>query len=230
MTFSKLPSPQKLWARHEQLVLELFTLSLQALRNMVTLPIDEDSISEALALKTREINFSLSAKGKGLQFPPDWEKPIPPKSRKDIGRSKKKKRPDFSCPFRNHSAQTHEKAYQDYHIECKRLGAPTSPNWNLNQNYVLKGIIRFSDPDYGYGQGTQSSAMIGYVQNMDMTSIIEEVNNCIKGNKKLQLPLLNFHEDGFGNQGLATASQKLKRKTDSTSSFDLRHLWIDLRR
>lgn len=229
MTFLKLPSPQNLWARYEQMVLEVFSLSLQALRSEVNLPIDEDPISAVLALKTREVNFSLNKKGRGLPFPPNWEKPIPPLSRKDLGLGKKKKRPDFTCPFRNHAVQTHEKAYLDYHIECKRLGAPTSPNWDLNKNYVLKGIIRFSNSDYGYGQGTASGAMIGYVQNMDLDSILGEVNTCIKRNKKLQLPLIDFSQASFDNQGLANTSQKLKRKTHSPSSFDLRHLWIDLR-
>lgn len=229
MALPRIPSPKEMWIKHEMLVLEVFTLALEMLRRKVNLPVDEDAISEVLTLETRQANFSLNRKGRGLQFPPDWEKPKQPTSKVDLGKSKKKKRPDFSCPFRNNSAQCAKDAYLDYHIKCKRLGEASSPSWNLNKNYMTNGIVRFLEPPHRYGEGTYSGAMIGYVQNMNIKSILEEVNRYIFKNPNHKIPEIRFSEVGFGDKGIAKASQQLIRTHVFPSPFDLYHLWVDLR-
>lgn len=229
MALPKFPSSKVMWAKHEQLVLEVFIYALEILREEANLPDDEDDISEVLALKTRQANFSLNQKNRGLPFPPEWEKPIQPKSNADLGHSKKRKRPDFSCSFRNYSAQNHEEAWLDYHLECKRLGKPSSPGYYLNKNYVNEGIIRFVDPQYRYGEGTNSGAMIGYVQNMDTDDILKEINETIQGNTKYKISLIMFSGNGLDNEEVAKTSQKFSRKYVFPSFFHLCHIWVDLR-
>lgn len=224
-----IPSSQDLWAKHEQLVLEVFMLALNMLREKTDLPVEELAISEVLALKTRQANFFLNQKGRGLPFPPDWEKPKPPSSEIDLGQSKKVKRPDFSCQFRNHSAQSYKDAYVDYHIECKRLGKPSISGWNFNKNYVTEGVYRFISPIHKYGEGSSSGAMIGYVQSLSFKSILEEVNQHLP-NSPQAIPLLQFLEDEFGSEGIAKASQQLVRMQVLPSPFELWHIWVDLRR
>lgn len=230
MVLSSIPSPKKMWEKHEQLVLEVFMLALEMLREKVDLPIEEFAISEALALKTREVNFALNQKGRGLPFPPDWEKPKQPASETDLGQSKKAKRPDFSCLFRNHAAQNYSNAYLEYHIECKRLGKSSNSGWNFNENYVTKGICRFLSTTHRYGEGAFSGAMIGYVQNMVLISIIEQINSHILHQLGNEIPGIRFSEADFDEMGLIKSSQELTRKNVSPSSFELRHLWLDLRR
>ncbi len=226
---SSIPSPQEMWTKHELLVLEVFMLALEMLREKTDLPVDEPAMNEVLALKTRQANFSLNPKGRGLPFPPEWEKPKQPASETELGQSKKAKRPDFSCLFRNHAAQSAEDAYLDYHSECKRLGKPSSPSWNFNENYVTEGVHRFLEAEHGYGKGTYSGAMIGYVQNMRLQSIIEEVNSHIVSSPHPQIPLLSFLQDEFDNEGIVKTSQQLNRTNVWPSPFELRHLWVDLR-
>lgn len=223
-----IPSPQEMWAKHELLVLEVFTHALEMLREKTDLPIEELAISETLALKTRQANFALNQKGRGLPFPPDWEKPRQPAYETALGQSKKAKRPDFSCPFQNHSAQSYTNAYIDYHIECKRLGKTLSSGWNFNKNYMTEGVHRFVSPIHRYGEGAFSGAMIGYVQNTSLRSILDEVNHLIP-NSPVKVPLLGFLEDEFGREGIIKTSQQLIRTQVLPSPFELRHIWVDLR-
>jgi len=204
-------------------------LAFGMLREKTDLPVEELAISEALALKTRQANFTLNPKGRGLPFPPDWEKPKQPASETDLGQSKKAKRPDFSCPFRNNTAQSAKDAYLDYHIESKRLGKPSSSGWNFNKKYVTDGIHRFLSFEHRYGEGTYSGAMIGYVQNMSLKSILEEVNSHILHSSHQKTPLINFLNDDFDNEGVVNTSQQLFRTYVLPSPFALRHLWVDLR-
>lgn len=228
VVLSSIPSPREIWAKHELLVLEVFMLALGMLREKTDLPIEELAISEALALKTRQANFTLNPKGRGLPFPPDWEKPKQPASETDLGQSKKAKRPDFNCQFCNHTAQSYKDAYADYHIECKRLGKPSSSGWNFSKNYVTEGIQRFISPTHRYGEGVFSGAMIGYVQNMNVKSILDDINNHIP-NSPPQIPPLRFLEDEFGREGIVKTSQHLIRIHVLPSPFALRHIWVDLR-
>lgn len=231
MVLSKLPSPGEMWVKHEELVLEVFVIALKSLHIRKNLPDDEIEISEILSLETRKVNFILNQKGRGLIFPPKWESPKQPASESDLGQSKSKKIPDFSCPFRNNAARCANDAYIDYHIECKRLGKPPSSGWYLTKEYVINGIFRFLDPQHKYGEGTYSGAMIGYVQNMNLREILKKVNKYIQNSVNYILPQIKFFESSFNDSGgIAKTVQKLDRIKVSPSSFNLHHLWVDLRK
>jgi len=225
----KIPSPNDLWKRHEELVLEVFTVALTLLCKEADLPLDEDDISKILAVEVREANFQLNRESRGLPFPPRWENPVQPTSKEDLSRKGEPKRSDFSCPFRDDAAPSHEEAYLDYHVECKRLGNPPSARWTLNKNYVSNGVLRFLDPDYSYGRGTWSAAMIGYVQSMEATAIIAEINDYISKEATHAIPDIGLEGGCFRDGRVSRTSQHFVRRQLAPSSFDLRHLWVDLR-
>jgi hypothetical protein len=228
VTSLEIPSAKDLWLRHETLVLEVFELALRQLRKHGDFPQNEQDLNKRLALEARRANFSLSQAGRGLETPPAYELPIQPASENDL-KTGGDKRPDFSCCFRDHSASTPEDAWLDYHVECKRLGAPSSRTWNLSRNYVTMGICRFCDPRFKYGEGTVSGAMIGYAQSMSLGMICEEVNENLRSALPKDAQPIWFTETDFAEDGLAKVSQKLVRNQVEPPNFDLRHLWVDLR-
>lgn len=224
-----IPPAEELWGRHERLVLEVFQLALQMLREEHALPVDEPEVSAALYLKTREANFHLNRFTRGLVYPPIPDTSIPPRSRSEIGTPPTKKRPDFQCPYQDSLARDQEHAYVNYCIECKRLGQTTETGWNMNKNYVSDGIVRFVDPEHSYGKGTRSGAMIGYVQNMEPSVIASEVNTWIRSMRAWRLPNLLPPRDTFDTTGLLQMKQELMRPRVPPSPFHLTHLWVDLR-
>jgi len=110
-------------------------------------------------------------------------------------------------------------------LECKRLGRPSSPGWVLNENYTNHGVVRFVDPDWGYGEGAASGAMIGYLQTMSPDETLEEVNGYAE---KVDVPAIEREADEWIDRGVTRLNQTLDRKV-SPSLFRLRHLWVDLR-
>ena len=94
--------------------------------------------------------------------PPDWEKPIQPIINTEIKGGKIKKRPDFTCNLCNTITESPDNYVLPFHVECKRLGKPTSPAWILNKNYVENGIKRFDSSEHEYGKRANSGLMIGY--------------------------------------------------------------------
>ena len=120
-----------------------------------------------------------------------------------------------------------------FHIECKRLGSPTSSSWKLNPNYVHYGIIRFIAESHRYGQHAQSGAMIGYLEDMTCDEIHQEVNAEIEIAKQTLLspskisPLL-LSQDGWQDKATSCLSHNLERPFPKTP-FTLWHFWLDLR-
>ena len=79
---------------------------------------------------------------------------------------------------------------------------------------------------HGYGQACSSGAMIGYIQNMDFDEILSEVNStcCDK-----QIPGIVLSDAGWQEDGISRLDHGFERLFP-ISPFDLRHLWVDLRR
>jgi hypothetical protein len=112
-----------------------------------------------------------------------------------------------------------------FHIECKRLGLPSSGNWKLNENYVTNGIKRSDCTSHKYGKRAVSGMMIGYIISMTPPKIQDEV----KGYQKLHCsynPKIVF---SFDNKKVQQCHQKLKRQNVKPDKFKLIHLWVDLK-
>jgi len=219
-----------LWERHETLYVYIFSIALARLTQKSCLP-DEDKISEQLCPVLSDVCFEESRKRKRSQKrdceirTPDWEKPIPPVTEKETEDENIGKRPDFTCKFINPDATCADDFEISLHIECKLLGNPTSESWILNKNYVNNGIKRFDSKSHQYGKRASSGIMIGYIISMEPEKIADEVNKHIEKHIPHH-PTLSFQ---FVNHPVFKENQQLNRKNVKPSSFQLIHLWVDLR-
>lgn len=209
------PSFETLWSRHEALYCGVFLEALKRLSGLAGIKGNEDGISQEMVPVLVNVCFELT-KSKGVEIrPPVWEGPI----------HGNKKRPDFTCFFINALAVSPRYFQLSFHVECKRLGHPTSATWVLNKNYVENGICRFDSLSHQYGKGATSGMMIGYIISMEPEEIQREVNafqdNVCAGNPKLEFD--------FENEAPFRAEQHMRRASVEPESFRLIHIWSDLR-
>lgn len=213
------------WSNHETRVLEVFILALALLRKESNLPVQEVDINRKLWFCIHHANRMMSKKNKGLLVPPNYDSKNAPDADDEERAKREHKSPDFSCGFYDHQEVKPEKSAKFYVIECKRLGFP-SGKWILNKNYVVYGICRFVEPECGYGKSVSSSAMIGYVQSMELEDILAEVNKVIEQN---MLPAIGLSAGGWEVGGVSQLEQSLNRLRIPPGRFRLRHIWVDLR-
>lgn len=200
------------WGNHEERVLAIFSLALQKLRDESSLPRKENEISHILLTKVKEARFDLSKKDKSAVIPS-----ISFDAQNRLG-----KKPDFHCEIFDALADDPQKSSKIYHLEAKRLGSQTS---RFNKEYVVNGIQRFIKSDYCYGEFVKSGAMIGYVQDMELDDILEQVNDYAS---KEEITKLSLSSDAW-NEDINRLDHQLKRPEVEPNLFDLRHIWVDLR-
>jgi hypothetical protein len=68
--------------------------------------------------------------------------------------------------------------------------------------------------------------MIGYIQNMNPSDILDEVNVCAAGHS---IPRLLLSVDGWKENGVSRLDHSLDRPPELSTPIDLRHLWVDIR-
>lgn len=214
-----------LWRRHELLYLEVFSRALQDLATEKVCLEHEDAISEALCLSLRQVCLELLHTRNLEVKPPEWEGPIQPLEEAELKGGKIRKRPDFTCNCFNRFAVTKEELQISMHVECKRLGNPSSPSWILNEKYVRNGIQRFDSPLHEYGKRAVSGLMIGYIVGMTHESILVEVN----GYQKKHIPDNPDIAFEFDDSKIFESRQQLARKQVQPVLFELIHLWADMR-
>jgi hypothetical protein len=207
------------------LYVEVFSIALEELAKRDKVSGDEDAISETLSLILSRVCFHFGESRNLEVQTPAWEDPIPPLREDELKGGKSKKRPDFTCKWVNPWANSHEEHEISFHVECKRLGFPTSPSWNLNKNYVVNGIQRFDCFTHEYGKRAFSGMMIGYVISMTPREIEAEVNGC----QNKYLPDFENIDFKFDTKNPYQAQQKIARRKVIPVKFELIHLWIDLR-
>ncbi len=222
MARQPLPAFATLWQRHETIYCEVFSTSLQKLASE---PVsgDENAISKRLCPILNRVCFAISQSRNREVRTPTWEGPIQPVSEAEL--EAEPKRPDFTCKLSNRYATSAEEFEVPFHVECKRLGFPTSSSWILNKNYVTKGMKRFDCDSHQYGERAPSGIMIGYIIDMEPPDILKEVNQ-YKHKHLTYFPDISMViKEGtvFRNR------QNLKREYVAPKEFDLTHLWVDLR-
>jgi len=220
-----IPSFFKLWQKHENLYVDIFVIALQRLADDKGDVTHEDIISEKLCPILNTVCFEESRKNNCEIRTPDWEKPIQPITTSELKGGKVRKRPDFTCKFYNPFARYPYEHEIPFHVECKRLGSPTSKGWNLNNNYIINGIKRFDSRSHEYGKRAFSGMMIGYIINMYHGEILDEVNinqkkHC-SGNPSIEFKSVKSNVHQY--------RQQLTRKNLKPKIFELIHLWVDLR-
>jgi len=219
------PSLSGLWQRHETIYTGIFTLALQRLSDDQCDKSNEDMISERLCPILNTVCFEESKKNNWEIRTPDWEKPIQPLTDGELKGGKVRKRPDFTCKITNPFALYPNEHEIPLHVECKRLGVPTSTTWILNENYVIHGIKRFDSRKHEYGKRATSGMMVGYIISMSPEVILDEVNTYQKKHCSYN-PAIEFK---FVKNNVWQYRQKLNRKNLKPEIFKLVHLWVDLR-
>ncbi|QGZ89497.1 hypothetical protein [Microcystis aeruginosa] len=209
-----------IWGNHEKRVLELFSRALKLLQESTDLPDKEDDLSRQLFMLVRRLNCQNDKQG--LSCSPIYQGQNQPVS-DDASRSRREdKKPDFQWEMRDSHEINPERMSRYYTLEAKRLGSPSS---KFQKDYVLKGIQRFILAEWGYGKSVSSGAMIGYIQNMELKEILNEVN---KHCSQLTIIDLTLSPEGWQND-VSRLDHQLERPEVPPSPFNLRHLWVDLR-
>ncbi|MBN2093608.1 hypothetical protein JW964_28560 [candidate division KSB1 bacterium] len=215
------------WENFRNTIFAVIREALCLLRESENLPQIEDSPTRANLNRKLYYCFREICHRKELNYHlPTLNGKNPPVDELAEPDPRENKLPDFQWHFIDHTADA---AYCACHfvVECKRLGKPSSPTWNLNQNYVKNGINRFISPEHGYGKGDDTCGMIGYVQSMSFGEILDEINTEIKINAE-EISTLVPPKSGWTESGVSEIEQMLTR-VFQISPFVLWHLWIDLR-
>lgn len=212
------------WANFERRILEILRLALQMLQEQTPYPIEENDINHQLSIYLRRANYTLRREDRGLDSNPFYEARNQPDSISRTNRDDK--RPDFQWEFVDYLESDPDKSSKHYVIECKRLGLPSSPTWKLNKNYITDGVLRFIEAEWGYGKFCSSSAMVGYVQNMNLSDILGEINQ-IAADK--QIPTINPNVEGLKDNDISQLEHQIDRQQILPRTFKLNHLWVDLR-
>lgn len=201
----------------------------------------EDRISRALYRCLVQAQDTLKRAGQGLIGTLHWQIPIQPDPNVSY-EEYEDNIPDFSWQiFDNVMSLGKEQDKENvhlslnyyFHIECKRLGSPTSATWKLNPNYVHNGILRFVSEGHRYCQHIQSGVMIGYLEDMTCEEILQEVNAAIEQVKETLSPQTKITpllppQTGWQEKATSRLTHQLERPFPK-SPFTLWHFWLDLR-
>lgn len=218
---SLLLNKHRYWSRFETTILEIVDLAIDLFKAEHTFAVKEDDLNRQFYFCLVKANYQLQKRNKGLESPPFYEGNNQPSSDEEERVARESKRPDFQWSVTDISEPKPEKSSKQFVLECKRLGQPVG-TWILNKNYVDHGVRRFIDENHGYGYGVEASAMLGYIQNMDIVDIIMEVNNEMEllnqpliGNKVVKLNHIQFSH--------------VLNKEFPLEKIELKHVWIDIR-
>jgi hypothetical protein len=216
------PEPERpnSWARFKVNIANLISEALLILRSRTDLVTDEKELNRLLFLCIVDANrlFDLPLPAYNANNPPHVEDERKVKREDQI--------PDLYWSIMNHVAD-HSNWYRNFVLECKRLGKKTSKTWELNEQYVIGGILRFFLEEKGYGKGCETGAMVGYVQNMEFDEILSEINFSIATNES-SIPKLAAPAEGWQYQGINHLSHTFQRSYIPFNFF-LQHFWIDMR-
>jgi hypothetical protein len=219
-SISQLP----LWEDHVESVNEVFSLALELLRDTPNLPRKEVPLTRELCRCVKRANSHLWTRGRGIWWSVvAYECPNGPDAEDEIPRGYEKKCPDFKWGVVDIHQTDPSTRDMILDIECKRLGKQAG--WELNQNYVFNGVRRFRTTEHSYGRNVACATMIGYVQNMEIADVFEEVNGHSLSDGA---PPLTLSPDGWQAGAISKLRNEFDRPYNKTP-FCLSHMWLDLR-
>ncbi|HKQ06806.1 MAG TPA: hypothetical protein VJ464_16850 [Blastocatellia bacterium] len=214
-----------IWRNHESRVLRILFEALRILQKK-KLPLSETRLNRDLYFCLLEANRKLWEAGVGgFDHPPTPEGKNPPDPDDDYEARREKMIPDFYWSFIDYLVTDPKRSGRFFFIECKRLGKPKRTDWIFNENYINHGVLRFVTEEHAYAQGEISSAMVGYVQNMEFDEILREVNETAKA---VSVPILVGPIGGWQKNDISILEHELERPFP-ISPLKLNHFWVDLR-
>ena len=208
-----------IWAKREAMFIAILERAMQLLQAERELPDSECDLNHLFYFRLLKASRDL--------YPSDLVSPMmecnnQPDPDDEARVAREHKRPDFQWSYLDKYEPDHERSSKQFTVECKRLGTPRKAGWIFNINYVTKGICRFRNPAWGYGQRFPSGAMVGYWQSMELAQILREVNEEAARNGLSEIVPVS------GQKGIHHSAHYIVRAFP-VSPFRLRHLWIDLR-
>lgn len=205
------------WHRQES---KLLLILSEALRCLITknshANSKEDDINYELFQEIRKQVFLLK-----FPFSIIFDSPNQPRLDEERDRNREKKRPDIQFLWTNKQANTPAEYHREYVVECKRLRNPLNGR-RFNEKYVTEGVMRFISSDHGYAKGSLSGTMIGYVQNMPLQEIVNDVNVALAKNTCSALSTVSLVE-----RGVSAHRHNVNRP--AAANLELNHLWADMR-
>jgi hypothetical protein len=220
------PSISKIdtWASWEAFCFECLQLALGKFLDSKDLPEGENGLNAKLHGFLRVAAKKI--RPDGPYGPISYECPPQPYGEPDNESSRRlKATPDFVWGFIDHRNPDPHRNARELSIECKRL-REASRSWKYNVSYVEDGVQRFLDAQKKYGIGACSGVMVGYWQSMDSKDILEEINAAAKMHG---VPALRLSKEGWKMSSISQLDHSFTRAFPD-SPFQLRHLWIDLRK
>lgn len=219
---SLLNRKKEFWKKFEESVVEVIHFALEILILKEGLPEQEDELNRVFYECLVEANYRLQKKDRGRESPPVYEARNQPFHNDGMRTSREHKIPDFQWSITDISETDPKRSSKQFVLECKRLGT-RSGTWIFNENYVHNGIKRFITEEHGYARGVESSAMLGYVQSMEVFEILSEVNICIR---EIRQPPL----DQTGDKELTVFLSHEVKLEYSDDKLRLEHIWVDLKK
>jgi len=208
------------WPTFKEHISSLIIEALLLLRQRNDLFKDEFNLNRLLyfCIEEANLNFRLPM--------PSYDARNPPHFQDKKKAERENNRPDFYWTLMDHQASN--ECYRTFLLECKRLDIQSEKSsWKYTEQYVISGIHRFFLEEKGYGKGCEAGAMAGYVQGMELDTILSEINLSITSNKSL-IPELTAPREGWHYQDINQLSHSFQRSY-TPFNFFLQHFWIDMR-
>jgi hypothetical protein len=209
-----------LWQRHEQRCLHTL---LAAIARLAAGPADEGEPE----LNRRLYRAIIAVQGADARDGLEQLSVVVPEGRNppvasDTGRAPREhKIPDFYWAYVDYLDPDPDAVACQFVVECKRLTVATK-NWDYAAQYIHAGVLRFVTEEHGYGKGTPSGAMIGYLQNMDVDEALSQVNGHATAEG---LSALNIRDRSV--DAIIELDHQLDRPFPDTP-FLLMHIWTSL--
>ncbi len=133
------------------------------------------------------------------------------------GPNERGKIPDFRWKLMDHA----EGKKRFFDLECKRLGMRS----DHSSKYVKNGLMRFVSETHRYGDDQDCGGMVGYVQGMNLASILNKINKIVQDASVSPLVLVTneWNENGV------TELNHLVTRSFPINPLKLSHFWVDCR-
>jgi hypothetical protein len=210
-----------LWEKRRTHYLAVLERALMLLRQHESLPASEPAIVRKLRVTAVTACRELDTKGRYQK--PLFEMQNLPDPAFEEAQAHDFKIPDIQWLHDDHAAPDDKWRQKAFVIECKRLGAK-SGSWDLNENYVTRGVARFRLPGWRYGNHMHEGMMIGFVQDMTLDAILSVVNDHLSAH---DIPELRF--SGRWAEAAITELDHQFDRPFPKSPFQLFHRWLDIR-
>lgn len=163
-----------IWTQWEQGILQIMTEALSQLDSYVDTDYTENDITAELHKIILRVRFDRQRVTFGNIIFQTQNQPLNAAGEQE-NQACLRKKPDLQWVFNDENASTPEKSQRYFTIECKCLLTNTE-----DQNYVKKGIRRFTLDEWGYGRNEKSGMMVAYVKDIDTNKHLRQVNKHTK--------------------------------------------------